>query len=267
MRTQPLSGTLLIIALMISFASAGQTHRITTVKTASDILFAAVDRPGELYLVSSTGIGKFGIDGEHLAFSVEPSTPTIFDPRDGARLFAYYRDRQEFTYLTPDLTVLATHKIDPAFAISPHLVCPAGDHDLVILDSADWSLRKVSTKTSDVRWEASIKEVLRSNANIIYMREYQNFIFVLDRYNGVLMFNSIGKFIRLLEVKGLSSFNFLGEELYYLDAGGKKVIFFDLFSAETRQMDLPSPCGAVLLTDERLFAVQGNAVEIFEFKP
>jgi hypothetical protein len=97
------------------------------------------------------------------------------------------------------------------------------------------------------------------------MREYQGFVFFLDRKKGIYVFNSLGKWIRTIPVHNLSYFNFLGEELYYPQAD--KLIFFSLFSDDKHEMALPKPCKIALATDERLFLIQGNSLEFFEFKP
>ena len=53
----------------------------------------------------------------------------------------------------------------------------------------------------------------------------------------------------------------LGEELYYPQQG--RVIFFNLFNAETRQMTTPAPSGFCIVTDARMYTVSGQTVDIF----
>jgi hypothetical protein len=57
----------------------------------------------------------------------------------------------------------------------------------------------------------------------------------------------------------------LGEELYYLKNGN--IQFFDLFSAETRQMPVEGRTDFALFTDERLVLIRHKSIEIFEFRP
>jgi hypothetical protein len=65
----------------------------------------------------------------------------------------------------------------------------------------------------------------------------------------------------MIPVKGLRTFNFLGEELYYLD--GKKLRFLDLFTAEERAIEMPVVADFIILTDERLYAFQALQVDLF----
>jgi hypothetical protein len=246
-----------------------QFTELTKLTVPNAIAYATVDRPGELYLVDSRGtLQKLDTDGNPQSSytPVQPVLPTVLDARDGARIFTYYRDRQEYIYFSPSLADdVGWQKVDPAFAIAPHLVCPFGDYGLIILDSADWSLKKVNLKTSVVNVDESIASRLTKNSRIISMREYQNFIFLLDAAQGIIIFNGIGKWIRTIPVKHLTWFNFVGEELYYRQ--GQNLVLIDLFTTASRQLPLPTAAGYALLTDERLYAVDKDAVTIYRYRP
>ena len=99
----------------------------------------------------------------------------------------------------------------------------------------------------------------------VFVSQYQNFLFLLDPTTGIFVYNSLGKQIRKIPSAGLGHFNFLGEELYYKEEG--KLKFLDLFTAETREMNLPTPTDFVLLTDERMIVATKDQVVIFEFTP
>jgi hypothetical protein len=254
---------ILIILLSLSYFSIAQQKKIASIKI-DDVVFATVDRPGELYLANSKGvIKKYSTNGDLLATS-QPLNPTLFDPQDGARIFLYNNKKQSYLFLTPSLEErLPLFKIDSAYAISPKLISPSGDHNILILDSADWSLKRINTRTSSVILEINIGDQLKENSHVVHLREYQNFIFLHDANNGVLIFNSMGRFLKLLPPK-IASYNFLGEELYYKE--GNELKFFDLFTTETRSLPLPSPGEIALITDERIFIINQRKLEIFEFK-
>ena len=70
------------------------------------MIYATVDRPGELYIVTKQGqIQRFDTNGNLVSEYKNQPTPTLFDPRDGARLFAYFRQDQHYSYLSPSLEV------------------------------------------------------------------------------------------------------------------------------------------------------------------
>ncbi len=255
-----------IVFLLLPFCAEAQFKKIKSFEVKDNIVSVSVDRPGELYLILHSGtIEKYSVDGALLASTTNASLPTLFDPRDGARLFTYTKQTQSYQFLSPLLEEVSSTKINQAFAVAPYLACTFGDQGLVILDSADWSVKRVNLRTSIVNMEASLQSFISDKAKITFMREYQNFIFLLDQNKGILVLNSIGKLIKTIEVKNLSSFNFIGEELYYLQNG--QLNFIDLFTAETRFITLPEPCDVALLTDERLFLIYKKRVSVFTLKP
>jgi hypothetical protein len=254
-----------ILIFFLPFCANAQFEKLKSFEVKENIVSASVDRPGDLYVVlKSNTIQKYSVDGALLASLVNSSLPTVFDPRDGARLFTYRKASQSYQFLSPLLEEVSSTKINQAFAIAPYLACTFGDQGLAILDSADWSVKRINLRTSIVNMEASIQSLISDKAKIIFIREYQNFIFLLDQNKGILVLNSMGKLIKTIEVKGLNYFNFIGEELYYLQDGQLKLV--DLFTAETRSMLLPEPCEFALLTDERLYLIHQKLVNVFSVK-
>jgi hypothetical protein len=192
--------------------------------------------------------------------------PTLFDPRDGARLFAYYRAHQQYEYYNPSFEVTASYTVDPAFAIRPWLICPSGDHKLWVLDSADHSLKKLNAQHTEVEVEVVIDSTLIGDASAFTaLREYQGFVFLLDPCKGIYIFNSLGKHIKTISESGIGAFNFLGEELYFLKQG--QVRFLNLFTAEGRSLPVQKPARMVVLTDERMVLVGYTSLAILEFSP
>ena len=85
-----------------------------------EITYAYVDRVGELYLMTTNNdIQKFDINGNLLSVYKKGPAPTLFDPRDGSRLFAFFRGDRSVAYLSPSLEINTSFNIDSAFVIDP----------------------------------------------------------------------------------------------------------------------------------------------------
>jgi hypothetical protein len=253
----------LLAVVAIPAYGQGEFRKITTVTLDAEVNTAAIDRVGELYLISADKrIVRVGVDGEISAESSLEKIPDLFDPRDGAHSFLYWRNEQRYELRLPDLQSVSTsNRIDSSFAIHPFLVCPSGDHDLLVLDSVDWSLKKVITESNSVLYETIIFDGNIKASDIVFMREYQNFIFILEKSNGIRIYNRMGKLIRTVNGNSIAYFNFLGEELYYPE--GDSLKFFNLFSTEERTVRMPGPFQFAFLTDERLFIVNKKRVDIY----
>jgi hypothetical protein len=254
---------LILFFLLIPFLGFGQ-KKIKTLEVSDTILHAYIDRPGDLYVLTKGGqLQKFDQDGHLSILYKVPAMPTLFDPRDGARLFFYFRDTQQYEYRNPSFETVKAYHIDASFVIQPWMITSSGDHKLWVLDAADHSLKKINPVESVVEVEVTIDSTIIKDATIFdNMREYQGFVFLHDHAKGIHIFNGLGKHIRTIAIEGVTSFNFLGEELYYTKNG--KVIFFDLFTAESREMAIAGKPRLVLISDQRLFVVGHRSIDIFE---
>lgn len=250
---------LFVLCITPSFAQT----KIKSLTVTDEVIYATVDRPGELYVVTKQGqIQRFDINGKLLSVYKNNPAPTLFDPRDGARLFAYFRNDQHYSFLSPSFDVSSSYFIDSSYVIDPWLACISGDHNLWIIDAADGSIKKINVRTSSIEVDVRIPTDLMPEArSITSMREYQGFLFLLSSAQGILIFNGMGKWLKTVSSPGLAYFNFLGEELYYPD--GDKIRFFNLFTAETREIPTPQHGRFTLITDERIFSVQNFSIDFF----
>ncbi len=258
---------LVTLCLVAGSLSGFSQEKIKTVTLSDSVVSSAIDRPGDFYLITKEGqIQRYDKDGTMTLLYKAPRRPTLFDPRDGARLFVYYRHDQHYEFLNPSFEATASYQIDPSFAIQPWLICPSGERKLWVLDKADNSLKKIDVRASEVEVEVLVDSTLiRDPENFTAMREYQNFVFLLRPGRGIHVFNSLGQHIRTLDFPGIRNFNFLGEELYYLH--GNTIRFFNLFTAADRQTTIAAGYTDALLTDERMILINPARIDIYSFRP
>jgi hypothetical protein len=244
------------ILVFLSTVAFGQ-KKIASVKIENNVVFASVDRPGDLYVIATNGEAlKYDKDGKTIGKRKFKSVPDIFDPRDGTRAFAYFRDSQTIETIRPDLSDSDSSPLHPEFAISALMVCPS-KNELWILDSADLTLKKTKERGTAIAYEVPFGH------SASYMREYLNFLFILDNHE-IHVLNNLGKEISKLDINA-SYFSFLGEELYY--PSGNLLELFDLYTKEKRHHSPPHQARFILLTDDRMILIDDQAIEFFEFTP
>src|SRR3989337_3758163 len=153
----------ILYVLILSVPSYAQ-KKSTTVEVSDKIMHATVDRVGELYIETKSGqIQKFDITGKLLSVYKNRPTPTLFEPRDGSRLFAYFKDDRRIDYMNPSFEATTTYKIDSAFVIEPWLVCSSGDHNIWILDAADRTLKKIEPRTSSLLVDVKLPGIVSAD--------------------------------------------------------------------------------------------------------
>lgn len=248
-----------VVMPLLSFC---QFKKIKRIELADTVMSVAIDRPGDLYVIDTKAkLQKFDKDGNLTLSEKTDSRFNLFEPRDGARLFAFDRLARQCAFLSPTLEPINLQPIDSAFVITPSMACSSGEFNIWVVDEADQSLKKINVRSKRIEIDVKLSTNLNAN-DILFMREYQGFLFILSKKSSIQILNSMGKVVKSITSKKISYFNFLGEELYYLQ--DNKLKFWDLFTSETREINLPSPCRYALLTDERLYLAQDRSIEIFE---
>ncbi|MDQ2656885.1 MAG: hypothetical protein M3Y60_05650, partial [Bacteroidota bacterium] len=101
---------LAILYLIAGPLSGLSQEKIKTITLSDSVVSSAIDRPGDFYLITREGqIQRYDKNGTMMLLYKAPRRPTLFDPRDGARLFAYYRHDQHYEFLTPSFEATASY--------------------------------------------------------------------------------------------------------------------------------------------------------------
>lgn len=250
--------------LFIVFCCADADAQSAVTLSTAPIVHIAVDRPGDFYTIDiQKNIKKYNPKGEVIAASTLPKMPTLFDPWSGVRIFTYYAATREIQYLDPTLSLHSILVIDSAFAIEPFLACPSGEYNYWVLDQADFSLKKIITRESKVQTEVLVGNDLTSPDAVLHMREYLNYLFILDKEKGIVIFNQLGIKINQKPVR-TDSFGFYGEELYFFE--NNKVVLYDLYADSFKEMPFTITADGVILLQDKMVSVRENTIEITDFK-
>lgn len=242
-----------------------QNNPVATIPLKQPVVSAYVDRPGDLYVQFESGkITKYDINGKLLAEYTPKDDIVLFDPRDGARAFMYSSKGQWYSFAF--FGSANKVKLKEEYAIEPVLACASGDQDVWLLDKADASLKKINTTRQTVDVEAVLPDQLKTvDLSGIKMREYQGFLFLQVPGSGLHIFSGMGRLLKSFDDTSISYFNFLGEELYFATAN--KLIFYDLFDGDTRQMENKDGTGILLMTDVRWYSILPSRVEVYLANP
>lgn len=260
---------LLVITFLLSTTGYAQLDKIAELNL-SGVSVVSVDRLGNFYFVLPSGkMQKYDPDAKLLDESSKSVLPlTLLEPWNPLNVFTYSNKTSKYQHWDHHLLLLEEKALEPSFSITPQLVCPDNEvHKAWILDAADFSLKKVNLLTSEIELDTPLPtDWANEKAEFVFIREYQNRIFILDKNKGILMLNHIGKVITSIDVKGLSFFNFLGQELCYRNKG--KIQLLDLHTGETRtvtELVNPDTILFTIITDERLVVGRKDKITFYAF--
>lgn len=217
----------------------------------------SVDRLGNFYFAFEEGkIAKYDPNGKLLDTSLKTFSPlTLIESWNPLKVFLYSQKEKKIQFLDHHLSELDTRLFDPSLTVNPLLVCPGNENNKFwIFDNVELAIKKVDISTSHIDVNSPVEEEWSNLlTHVVFMREYQNMVFLLDSANGIFIFNNLGKAIIHIAIAGLSFFNFMGEELCYRDEG--KVVLMDIYTGNKRTIaELPESKDILftIITDERL---------------
>ncbi len=236
--------------------------------SVEEVNTVSIDRLGNFYLVFKKGsIKKYDTDGNLMNEFSNPESVaiTMLEPWNPLRVFVYSREQQLVLLLDRFLASQEKITLDPSLAIRPVLASPTPNNNFWLLDEADFSLKRIDSKSTRVLQEINLKLAPGVKPDFTFLREYQNQLFLIDRQSGAEILSVVGKPIRTFQIKNLGFLGFLGQEIYYLENG--KIKLYDLYSEEQREFNVDPLAQFVLITDERMVVVKKSAVEVWEYKP
>ncbi len=232
---------------------SGQFKIIDSV-AVTNITDMSADRQGNIYLGDKNGnIQKYSGKLEKLeVYSPErKGSIAVLDCWNPLRLFVSYADLQEFLFL--DRFMVNANRFDLK-KLTPYagIKAPSVDNNLWFIDYSDFSLKKYNITYDDIIISRPFDLLLnRKDYELSHLREYQNLVFLSDIKSGILVFDNLGNYLYKIEDKGIDSFNFLNDEIYYLVNGN--IIKRHLYTGEIMKEKIHLPVEQIIITNNNYF--------------
>ncbi|MGW8121243.1 hypothetical protein ACV07N_01190 [Roseivirga echinicomitans] len=263
----------LSIAFVILLAFQGHGHaqawkKIESIKLNNPANQVSIDRQGNLYVSTLNGsIDKYNASGSlqsHYSPS-KRSTPQLIEAWQGLRVFAFYKDFQEYSFFDRFLSSSERYAINNQKIVSyASLATVAADNNIWVLDAQGFTLKKVDVNNNEVISETNLSLVLsKKRYEFSFLREYQNLLFINDKNNGVLVFDNLGNYLETLPLFNLDFFSFKDSSLISIQNGN--LVYFDIYTKQKKEVSLPDPSYTfVLMENKRVFLFSKTTLDIFE---
>lgn len=263
--------SLFLLANAVSIAYA-QYWQVSKHDFASPISEVSQDRYGNIYVIMQEGlIQQFDSTGkQQLVYSPQMVADiTLFEARSTVRFFAFYRDLQSFALLNRFLTPIENYKFDEEKIRFARVANLSADNQVWLVDDIDFSIKKWDKNFNTITLRTPLDLLFaEKDYDINYLCEYQNQLFLNDKNTGILLFDNLGNFIRKIALsKGTDYFNFLEEEIYFLESN--EIHLIHLYSSIERKIMLPTltqVAKRVLLRKNKLFIFTENTFYLFQSK-
>ncbi|MDJ1470017.1 hypothetical protein QNI19_00675 [Cytophagaceae bacterium DM2B3-1] len=262
----------IIFSLLIITTCFPQTPVLVRQISSTPAVAVSVDKYDRLITADEKGnITAYDTLGNAL-YSYSPAVVgdvSMLEAWRSMQILVFYRDLQQYVQLDRFLTPLPGYN-QPARLQTEEIgfarvMTLAYDDQLWIFDDTDFSLKKYDLQRQKVEMNSPLNLILKTqDYQITWIREYQNQLFVADRNSGILVFDNLGNYRKALPFKGLTYFQFLGEELYFTDK--ETLYFFNIYSHSQRSIKLPVAAKFAILVGRYLAIYTDKAGFLYSFK-
>jgi len=225
---------------------------VTQISLTRQGLIVAANEQSSIFLLDSTG---------KIQYQFSPRRPArihILEAWNALRVFAFYRDFQEFVLLDRFLLADGALAIDPEKTGYARLLAPALDGNLWALDESSFQLKKMDQQNQKTLFSTPLDLILSSKQyDLCFMREYQNQLYISDRLGKILQFDQMGNFRKKLPLENCEWFAFRGDEIYSVEKDS--LSFFHTFQLRKRKFPLPAPAQGslkVLIAGNHLYWIR-----------
>ena len=211
---------------------------------------ASLDRRGTLYVADSRdNIHQYGPDGQALNVysAAQPGHVAQLEAWNTTKILVFYDDRQQLLLLDRFAAPLGEFSLLDLLDGTVRATTLAPDDRFWVLNESDLTLRQFDAATRRFTVSTPLDLLIgRSRPDFRFLREYQNNLYLVDRVNGIYVFDNLGNYRKKLPFTGLSTVGFRADELYFLADGA--VQLFHLYTLAQRTVPLPAD---VTATDVR----------------
>ena len=231
--------------------------------------FFTTDNLGQVYLIKGDQLFKYNKFGS-LLFTYSNKVLgqiTIIDASNPLRLLLYYRDFGQIEFLDDALSLIGSAiNLEEKLMGQSTLACASTNDEMWLYDPLDFRLVRINQKLKVSYESLNINQISGTNILPNLLIEYNNWVYLNNPTTGVLVFDVYGTYSKTIPIKGLQSFKFEDNQLFYFK--DKKFIAYDLNRFSEIEMMLPKLSSDAknirIERAEKLLAVlKENKLELF----
>ena len=227
------------------------------------------DKVGNYYLIDSRGeIRKYTPDNE-LQYSFKnynSGTVASVDVTNPHKIMVFFRDFQTLMLLDNTLSEIKTIKLDDSGYYTA--AGTSNDGNIWLYNSVRNTINKISYDGAVSLESIPLRRFAPYNITDAKIIERENLLFINDANHGVLLYNNLGIFTRIIPLTGASKLQIDNNSIYYLDKASYQFSAYDLsLNKEIVIFDLKDHEPSMALASRNyILLIKKNALEILLFE-
>lgn len=179
--------------------------------------FFATDKLGQIYIVEDDQLVKYSSSGDSLfQFNNHRNGElALVDPTDPFNVVLYYPEFLKVVTLDRTLSPTSEFDLYDLNIVDVPAIGMSNDNNMWIYDNSSFTLKKINRNGKLVVESENLSFQLDSWLQPTFILERGNFVFVNDPEQGIFIFDLFGKYIKTLEIMGLTDFQVENDNVIY----------------------------------------------------
>ncbi len=232
--------------------------------------FITIDKLQQLYAVTpSNEVIKYAPDGtERYRFSNNIlGELTHIDATDPFNLLFFYADYQTIVTLDRTLNRTAMLNLLDIDALQVRAVGMSNDGNIWLYDPVRFRLKKVDRSGKVLAESQNLSLLLPQTPQPAQLVARDNWVYLNDPAQGILLFNNFGQFQKVMDIKGIERFQVVQNQLVFQRDG--KLLAYDQRAFQTSSIPLPEGITVeeqLVWQKQRLYIRKADRIDVYQLK-
>ena len=257
---------ILVVLIFVTLGGHAQDTLVLKKSVAHTALMVECDNIGNIYSISANEISKWDKDGIFLLKNSSQVFGNIasLDASNALKMILFFRDLSQISYIDNLLSQRGDRiELDMLGFYQTTAVCRSYNDGFWLFDQTTLELTRFTEQLEITAQSGNLSQILGDVPNPLYMREYNDFLYVMDENYGVRVFDWYGSYVKTIPVGKVSKFVIRADKLFVIN--GNMLESYDLKSAKWSKISL-SDQNVVDFTlwNDQLVILTENQLSVYE---
>lgn len=265
---------IILLSLVFFLLSAKDSYNLQKSFPAKNSSFFSTDQLGNLYIVSDNTLYKYYANSEIISNyrNNQLGKLAFADVSNPFKVLLFFPDFSQIVIVDNKLSETTRIDLRQLDIQQIGAVCTSYNDALWVYDTQDQNLKRIDNNLKITNISQKLGQIIPEPLAPDLMTENENFLYVNNPASGILVFDKFGTYLKTLPLKGLKSFQFLGNQLLFLkkDSSAYQLKSYNLGNLEEKNILLPPLNPKDTLRDARihqqvLFLFKKEIIDLYSF--
>ncbi|MFT6322555.1 MAG: hypothetical protein ACJAWO_000096 [Halieaceae bacterium] len=254
--------------LIVGLFSLGHSQEvkvnwIKTVPLTATIIES--DNMGNAYLVNGSSLSKIDMNGRVLEENSSLALGEIssIDASNALKMLVYFRDLSQITYLDNQLASRGDNvSLDVLGYNQITTICRSYNDGVWLFDQTTFELIRLDEQLQPNVQSGNLSQILDFVPDPTYMKEFNNWLYVNDPSQGILVFDWYGSYTKTIPVAGINKFVVRANRLFFIK--DRKIQYYHLQTKQFLELHIPNmEYVDFTIFDDKLLLITQNELLIY----